>query len=229
MLRPYIGSHRNRNYISNRLLPSSLLFNDYYFATIPLSKSFLPNQSKHRIYLANGVTTTNALQERVPIEYVSSPIPLDERQLHQEQKAKGFLSSSSSSPFLIQTAENTTPLTYYDRSSFNREQQKFRHNHQYKQQYSDWQLSNNQNKNHQSLLSEQSKRKQSSIDNHYFENNHSFASPSVLNTNHPSDLLTLPPILSPSSSHHTRPLIQKQQYQIITSRSSSYSNTNSHN
>ena len=214
MLRPYIGSCRNRNYISNRLLPSSLLLNDYYFSTILLSKSFLPNQTAHRIYLSNGVTT-NDLQERVPLEYVSSPIPVDERQLHQEQKAKGFLSSSSSSPFFFQTTENTTPLTYYDRppssssspsSSFVKEQQKFRDDHQYKQPYSDWQSSNSENRTNQSLLLEQPKRKQSSIDNHHIGENNSFVPSNVFNDNTPInqfDLLTSASIPSRFSSHQS--------------------------
>jgi HSP20 family molecular chaperone IbpA len=205
LLRPYIGSCRNRDYISNKLWPSSLFLNDYYFSTIPSSKSFLPYQSKHRIYLSNG-ETTNALQERVPKEYGSSPIPLDERQLHQEQKAKGFLSSSSSSPFLFQTTENTTPLTYYHSSpSFVKEQQKFHHDHQYQQQFSDWQSLNSENQNNQSLLSEQPKRKQSLIHNHPIEENNSFASSSVLNNinSNQSDLVTSTSILPPFSSHHS--------------------------
>ncbi len=103
--RPYIGSCHNRNYIYKN--PSLLLSNDYYFSTIQSSKSFLPNQS----YLSNGLIT-NVLQKRVPIKYDSYPILLDERQLNQGQKAKGFLSSSSS--FFSPTR---TSQTYYDRSS----------------------------------------------------------------------------------------------------------------
>jgi HSP20 family molecular chaperone IbpA len=105
--------------------------NDYYFSTIPLSKSFLPYQSRTGTYLSNGLIP-NSLQERVPIKYGSSPISLGDRQLNQEQKAKSFLSSSSSR-FISPTI---TPRTYYDRSSsFIREQQKFSYPYRYEQKH----------------------------------------------------------------------------------------------
>jgi HSP20 family molecular chaperone IbpA len=171
LLRPYIGSCHNRHYIHNRLPSSSLLSNDSFFSTSLLSKSFLPTQSIQRNYLTKLVPTQIQEEERVPIEYLSSPIQSDERrQLHEEQKAKGFLSSSSSSLFFFPTTHNVTSLTRSDLipySSFNKEQQKIRHD----RQYSDWQLLNTENKNNQSLLSEQLEKhqqKQSSDHNHHF-------------------------------------------------------------
>ncbi len=118
LLRPYIGSCRNRNYISNK---SSLLFNDYYFSTIRSSKSFVPNQYNRKNYLSNDLI----LEKRVPIKYGSYPI---QRQLNQEQKAKGFLPSSSSLFFF------PSP-TYYDRSfcSSIKEPQQSRHYYQFEQ------------------------------------------------------------------------------------------------
>jgi len=116
---------------------------------------------------------TDTLQERVPKEFLSSSIPVDERQLYQERKAKDFLSSPSSSPLLFPTTQNKTYLTSYDPSSLSsiKEQQNFPHNHQYEQQHSDRQSSTIETKNNQSFLSEQSenpqKPKESSIGNNH--------------------------------------------------------------
>jgi HSP20 family molecular chaperone IbpA len=103
------------------------------------------------------------------------PIPLDERRLNQEQKAKGFLSTSSS--FLLPPI---TPRTYYDHSSFIKEQQNFRHPYQYEQKQ---------------------------IYNHLPVEKNSFASSTSLvannNNNTQLNLLTSTPIRPSTSSHYS--------------------------
>ncbi|CAF4270595.1 unnamed protein product, partial [Rotaria sp. Silwood2] len=221
-LRPYIGSRRNLYFIDNKLSPSLLLLNNYCFSTTPSSKSFLLNQSKKRIYLSNGATT-NTLQEPIPTEYISSPIPLDEQQLYQGQTTKNSLSPSSSSLLFSPTAENVTSRTVYNRSphSFVKEQQKIRHHQQYEQQHSHEQFSSNENRNNQYFLSEQfkyqQKRKQPSIYNHHIDlndlqkENNSFSSSNLLNNNitlqqnnnNQSYHLTSTPFQLPVSSHYS--------------------------
>ncbi len=102
--------------------------------------------------------TADALQtqqeERATVKNHLYETPLDEEQLHRqrEQKAKGFLptstpSSYSSSLFLSPTTHNDTHLSGYDRSppSFLKEQPHFHHpSHQY-EQHPYWQPLNNNN------------------------------------------------------------------------------------
>jgi len=170
--RAYIGARRNRHYINNNSTSSSLS-NDYFSSTTPSSKSFQPIESKQKNYLSN-IETADALQtqqeEQAPVKYFSSTTPLDERQLQlqQEQKAKGFLSSpSSSSLFLFPTTHYITPLSDSDHStpSFAKEQQHFHHPSLHYEQHSDKKLLNSEDKNNQFLLLdklEQENQKESS-------------------------------------------------------------------
>ncbi|CAF1311572.1 unnamed protein product [Rotaria sordida] len=221
--RPYIGSCHNRYFIDNKLSTSSLLLNNSCFSTISPSKLFLPNQSKKKIYLSNEGVSTNISQEPVLTKYISSPLLLDEQQLHQRQTTKSSLSPSSSSLFIVPTTENITSRTYYNRSphSFVKEQQKIRHQQQNEQQHSQGQFSSSENRNNQYFLSEQLKcqqeRKQPSIYNHYIdlndtpEKNKSFSSSSLLNNNitlqhnnnNQSYHLTSTPFQLPVSSHYS--------------------------
>ncbi|CAF4674917.1 unnamed protein product [Rotaria sp. Silwood1] len=222
LLRPYIGSRRNRYFIDNKLSSSSLLLNNYFFSTTPSSKSFLPYQSKKRLCLSNGVNS-NTLEEPVSTEYFSSSIPLDEQQFHQGQTTKSSLSPSSSSLLFFPTAKNVTPRTYYNRSphSFVTEQQKIRHHQQYEQEHSQGRFSSSENRNNQYFLSEQLKyqqeQKQPSIYNHHIDlndpstENNSYSSSSLLNNNitlqhnnnNQSYHLTSTPFQRPVSSHYS--------------------------
>ncbi|CAF0746409.1 unnamed protein product [Adineta steineri] len=160
--RPYIGAHRNRHYINNSLTPALSLSNENSLSATSLSKSI---QSSEKNDLLNKEVTDilqTQQEEKTSVEQFSSTTLLDERQLHQlrEQKAKGFLpSSSSSSLSLFPTTHNVTPLSYYDHSppSYAKEQQHFHHPpHQY-EQHSYWQLPlSSENKNNQFLLLEDS-------------------------------------------------------------------------
>jgi HSP20 family molecular chaperone IbpA len=176
----------------------------------------------------SNAETADALQtqeeERASVRYPSSTTPLDERQLHlrQEQKAKGFLpSSSSSSLFLFPTTHNITTLSDYDHSlpSFTKQQQRF-HNPSFQyEQHSYKQPLNIEDKNNQLLLFNKFEQpRQSSIHNQNFdlsdvpEESNSFSSTYSLSdttlehndNNNQSHLLTSTPILpSPSSSYQT--------------------------
>jgi HSP20 family molecular chaperone IbpA len=155
----------------------------------------------------SNAETADALQtkqeERASVKYLSSTTSLDERQPHlqQEQKAKGFLpsssSSSSSSLFLFPTA---TPLSDYDHSSsFAKEQQHSSLHYE--------QPLNTEDKNKKFLFEQQKQ---------YFdlsdipEENNSFSSTyslsDTINDNNDNDnrshLLTSTPILPSHSSYY---------------------------
>ena len=215
MPRPYIGSRRNRPYIYNRALSSSLLPSNHYFSTYSSSNSFLPYH----------------FQDQIPLDDVSSPIPLDQKQLYREQEAEGSLPLPTSSRFLSPTIENITTSTCHDQtsplsfSSSIKEQQKSPyhcHHYQYEDQHSYGQLSSTENENRRSLLSEQlnyqEEPKQSIIHDHHIdqyvplERNISFSSSNLSNhtsvgnndNNNQSHLLTSTSILhQPSSCHPT--------------------------
>jgi len=176
----------------------------------------------------SNAETADALQtqqeERAPVKYFSATTPPDERQLNlqQEQKAKGFLSSSpSSSLFFFPTTHNIVPLSDYDHSlpSFAQQQQHFHHPSLHYEQHSYKQPLSSEDRNNKFLLFdqfEQQKQKQLSTDNQNFvqsdlpEENSSLSSTfsfSDIITEHndndnQSDLLTSTPILPPLSSYH---------------------------
>ncbi|CAF1386365.1 unnamed protein product [Adineta ricciae] len=156
--RPYIGSRRSRHYIYNNLPSTSLLSNDYFLS----SKSFLSNTSKPRTYIPND-QPSESLQERNDKDFISSSIPLADRQLCQGRKTRDFLSSSSSL-FLLPSTPNKTSHLCHDpcSSSFVKEQQKAPSNHLYESRYSHCQSLNSTDK----TLAYQSPVKQYSIDNY---------------------------------------------------------------
>lgn len=143
MPRSYIGARRNRHYISNSpTSSSSLLSNGYLSSITSQSKSFQTLEFDQKNDLSN-VKTADALQkqqeERTPLKHISDTTQRDERQLHlpqekQQEKAKGFLSStlspSSSSLFLFPTPHNQTSSaanTHSHRFSLDEQPQHFYH------------------------------------------------------------------------------------------------------
>lgn len=176
--RAYIGTRRNRHYISSSpTSSSSSLSNDYFSSITSQSKSFQTLESEQKNDLSNA-KTADALQtqpeDRTPLEYFSDTTQRDERQLHllqekEQEKAKGFLSStsspSSSSLFLFPTRHNVTSSatnSHSPRFSLDEQQHFYHPSFHYEQQSSKQPLQIEDQNNNTYSLFDQQKYKQTS-------------------------------------------------------------------